>query len=84
MSIDRIDNSKGYSPENCRWARPLEQSWNSRRTKLITHEGETLSGRGWARKLGMQQTTFAKRIRSGEPIASIVAGAKNATKEAKP
>lgn len=29
-SIDRIDNAKGYSADNCRWATPKEQSQNSR------------------------------------------------------
>lgn len=66
-TIDRVDNAKGYSPDNCRWATRSEQQHNTRQTRLITFQGETSSLTGWARKLGLNRTTLQSRLKRGWP-----------------
>ena len=39
LSIDRIDNNKGYSPDNCRWAVQTIQVRNSRKLRSTNTSG---------------------------------------------
>ncbi len=43
-SIDRIDNDKGYSPENCRYTTPLVQSCNKRNFNKYGYFGVAQKG----------------------------------------
>jgi hypothetical protein len=47
-SIDRIDNSKGYEPGNCRWATWTEQQRNKTSNVLMTIDGVTKCRGEWA------------------------------------
>ena len=55
-TIERIDNSKGYSPENCKIANEKEQANNRRTNLLIEHNGETKTLAQWRDYFGMTQS----------------------------
>lgn len=57
-SLERIDNEKGYSPENCKWATRTEQNNNTRVNVRITALGQTLTATQWARRLGVPAGTI--------------------------
>jgi hypothetical protein len=72
-SIDRIDGTKGYSPENCRWATPLEQRMNTTRVRVLTIAGETKPVVEWAASFGISPKTVKARIDKygWEPIRAL-------------
>jgi hypothetical protein len=65
LSLDRIDNARGYEPGNCRWATKDEQMQNTRATRLITFNGETMGLNAWARRIGLNPTSLSNRLRKG-------------------
>lgn len=62
MSIDRIDNSKGYSKENCRWATKKEQMDNRSNSVRYEYRGQLLSRSELAKLAGVSQTTMQQRL----------------------
>ena len=62
LTIERIDNSKDYSPDNCRWATRAEQSRNTRRNHRYTHNGRTQVLTDWCKELGLDFHTVENRI----------------------
>lgn len=65
MTLDRIKNDKGYSPDNCRWATHSQQATNRRTTNFITHNGKTLCHKQWSLQLGGSWSLVQHRINRG-------------------
>ena len=55
LTIERIDNNKGYYTENCKWATNREQSRNIRSNSYLTYKGKTQIATDWANELGINK-----------------------------
>jgi hypothetical protein len=71
-TIDRIDNNKGYSKDNCRWATPKEQNRNYSQNVIIAFNGEKHCVMEWAEKLNIPPHRIYQRLRYGWPVSQAL------------
>lgn len=72
MSIERMDNDKGYSPKNCKWATRIEQQNNKRTNVFVSACGRRLTIAQWAREIGITTQAMHKRYKAGWSSDRIV------------
>lgn len=65
LTIDRIDNNKGYAPDNCRWVDYKKQANNKRTNHNVTINGITHTLAEWEKETGIGASLIAWRIRKG-------------------
>ena len=71
-TLDRKDNEKGYSKDNCRWATSFEQSRNRTDNRLLAYQGETKCLADWAEQVGLKQITLSSRLRYGWSVERAI------------
>src|SRR5690606_30184289 len=72
FTLERIDNSKGYSKENCVWASRKQQSNNNRRNRVIEVDGVSKTATQWAEQRGIRPGTILNRLFKGwSPVEAV-------------
>lgn len=62
LTIDRIDNNKGYSPDNCRWVSIKTQCNNTRHNRFITYNGRTQTMVQWSEEFGYETLVYRLHV----------------------
>ncbi|MDD4515662.1 hypothetical protein [Massilibacteroides sp.] len=74
LQLDRIDNYKGYSRDNCRFVTALENRNNSRNTFYVTYKNRYISFSLLLIELGLKEhyAAILKRIKRGYSVEDAI------------
>lgn len=73
LTVDRINNDLGYSPDNCRIVDRTAQANNRGSNIMIAHNGECHNIKWWADHSDVLYSTLYYRIKSGWSIEKALA-----------
>lgn len=65
LTIDRIDNDKGYSPDNCRWVSMYTQNNNRTDNHYVVIDGEKKTLSQWSEEFGLSYSAVKGRVHQG-------------------
>ena len=68
LQIDRIDNSKGYSPDNCRWVSVKDNQNNKTSNLFVEYNGEYNTVAKLADKYNKNRGLIYQRLKAGWPV----------------
>ena len=71
-TLDRIDRSKGYSPDNCRWVDMKVQNRNTRRNVVVEYQGKSYVAKDLAIQYGVDPHTFITRLNLGLSVGDAL------------
>ena len=71
-TLDRKDNEKHYTPNNCRWVSNLKQQRNKSNNVLLEYRGKLKSVSEWANIFNMNVSTLRERLKKGMPVNSAL------------
>lgn len=72
LSIDRKNNDKGYSPDNCRWVTEKIQKRNTSRANLVEYKGESWPLADLCEKFDFPYSVMYQRLRKGMPFEAAI------------